>query len=118
MPETKDIWMDKLPPALEKRRTAALKWVEENKAELDAKSRRYRRELELMGNAMKMLAAERRRRGMSLAEVAAASGIDKSRLSKLENNPQPNPTMQTLLRIARALGVELTIGMTAPAKAA
>ena len=48
-------------------------------------------------------------RGLSLADVAERSGIDKSRLSKLENDPRANPTLATLTRIASAMGVKLSI---------
>ena len=61
-----------------------------------------------------MLRREREARGLSLADVAERSRIDKSRLSKLEKAAYPNPTLDTLAPIARAIGVRLTIGM-APA---
>ena len=44
-----------------------------------------------------------------LSDVAERSGIDKSRLSKLENDPRANPTLTTLTRIANAIGVRLEI---------
>ena len=50
---------------------------------------------------------------MSLSDVATKSGIDKSRLSKLESDPHPNPTLNTLARIAEAIGVKLAIRIVA-----
>jgi ribosome-binding protein aMBF1 (putative translation factor) len=49
----------------------------------------------------------RRRRealGMSLGDVARATGIDKSALSRLESGEQMNPTVHTLMRYVRAIG--------------
>ncbi|MDA0255189.1 MAG: helix-turn-helix transcriptional regulator [Planctomycetota bacterium] len=39
------------------------------------------------------------------------SGIDRARLSRLESNPHANPTIETLARIAVALGVELRVAV-------
>jgi DNA-binding XRE family transcriptional regulator len=46
--------------------------------------------------------------GLSLADVADRSGIDKAALSRLENGIHDNPTVETLLRYAAALGKKLT----------
>jgi hypothetical protein len=46
---------------------------------------------------------ERKRRGMSLADLSAGSGLDRAMLSKLENGRIQNPTFLTLWRYARAL---------------
>jgi transcriptional regulator with XRE-family HTH domain len=43
--------------------------------------------------------------GLSLAEAAKRSGIDKGALSRLENGQQLNPTFHTLSRYAHALGM-------------
>jgi DNA-binding XRE family transcriptional regulator len=45
--------------------------------------------------------------GLSLADVAERSGIDKAALSRLENGIQSNPTVETLLRYAAAVGKRL-----------
>ncbi len=42
--------------------------------------------------------------GLSLADVNDRSGIDRGTLSKLENDEDPNVTMNTLIRYAEALG--------------
>jgi site-specific DNA-methyltransferase (adenine-specific) len=42
--------------------------------------------------------------GLSLAQVAEKSGIDKASLSRLETGRQINPTVATLARYARAIG--------------
>ena len=52
---------------------------------------------------MAELKAERERQGLTLAQLAARSGIDKGAISKLETGRQANPTVDTLSRIAGAL---------------
>ena len=69
----------------------------------------------LQGDIMALLSAlarikkERDRRGLTLADIAEASGLDKGMLSRLENGKLLNPTMLTLCRYARAVGVELRL---------
>lgn len=46
--------------------------------------------------------------GLSLADVAERSGIDKAALSRLENGVHDNPTVETLMRYAAAVGKKLT----------
>ena len=58
----------------------------------------------LLKSAVKTLKEERQRQGLSLADVKARSGIDRSTLSKLENDEDPNVTMNTLMRYAQAVG--------------
>ncbi|GIX00460.1 MAG: hypothetical protein KatS3mg111_3792 [Pirellulaceae bacterium] len=53
------------------------------------------------------LKAERERLGLSLADVEARSGLKRSAISRLENDPNANPTLLTLYRYATALGVRL-----------
>lgn len=56
---------------------------------------------------LETLRREREARGLSLADLAELSGIDKAALSRLENCQQMNPTIHTLARYARALGKHL-----------
>jgi len=58
------------------------------------------------------LKAERQRLGLSLAEVGERSGIGKANLSRLENDANPNPTVNTLLRYAEALGRTIRIDIS------
>ncbi len=57
--------------------------------------------------AMHALKAERERRGLSLSDVSKRSGIDPAAISRLENGKQANPTIDTILRYADALGKQL-----------
>ncbi len=58
----------------------------------------------LLKQVLKKLREERQRQGLSLADLNARSGIDRGTLSKLENDEDPNVTMNTLMRYAQAVG--------------
>jgi DNA-binding XRE family transcriptional regulator len=58
----------------------------------------------LLKHVLGNLRQERQRLGLSLADVNVRSGIDRGTLSKLENDADPNVTMNTLIRYAEALG--------------
>jgi DNA-binding XRE family transcriptional regulator len=47
--------------------------------------------------------------GLTLAEVSKRTGMDQATLSRLENGRQPNPTIDTLWRYARAVGRQLVL---------
>lgn len=57
---------------------------------------------------MQKLRTAREGLGLSLADVAEHTGIDKAALSRLETGKQINPTIDTLWRYAQAVGRELT----------
>jgi transcriptional regulator with XRE-family HTH domain len=61
-------------------------------------------ELMFMHEVMASLKTERERQGLTLAKVAKRTGIDQAALSKLETGRNGNPTLDTLYRIAQALG--------------
>lgn len=61
-----------------------------------------------MRAALSDLKKAREAAGLSLADVAERSGIDKAALSRLENGIHDNPTIETLMRYAAALGKKLT----------
>ena len=56
--------------------------------------------------AVSALKQAREAAGLSLADVADRTGIDKSALSKIETGQHPNPTVSTLCRYAHALGMQ------------
>lgn len=62
--------------------------------------------------AMHDLKAAREAAGLSLADVADRSGIDKAALSRLETGVTDNPTLETLLRYASAVGKHLSWSLT------
>src|SRR5439155_23838815 len=47
--------------------------------------------------------------GLTLAVVSERTGMDQASLSRLENGRQPNPTVDTLWRYARAVGRRLVL---------
>lgn len=57
--------------------------------------------------AMLLLRKQRQHTGLSLADVAQRSGIDRAAISRLENGLQVNPTVDTLYRYASAIGAEI-----------
>ncbi|HVS33969.1 MAG TPA: helix-turn-helix transcriptional regulator [Gemmataceae bacterium] len=54
--------------------------------------------------ALQALKRERLRCGITVADVAERSGLDRAVVSRLENGKQDNPTAATLMRYAAAVG--------------
>lgn len=88
----------------------------EEKAAIMAQAKRAKSRAEMLRRVLRELKAERERQGLSLADLSAQSGIDKAALSRLENAGNVNPKLDTLVRYAQALGVELR--MTVEGRAA
>ncbi len=61
---------------------------------------------------LKQLKAAREEKGLSLADVTELTGMDRSALSKLETGQRPNPTIETLVRYAEAVGKHLVVSLT------
>ena len=79
-------------------------------------------ELMLLHQVMASLKKERERQGLTLADLSQRTEIDQGALSKLETGINGNPTLETLYRIASALGKAIVcaledIGVDAPADA-
>lgn len=51
----------------------------------------------------------RKRRGLSLSDLADKAGISKSYLSNIERNLNKNPSVQLITRVADVLGVDLLV---------
>jgi DNA-binding XRE family transcriptional regulator len=51
----------------------------------------------------------REAQGLSLADVQQATGIDRSALCRIESGENGNPTVNTLIRYARALGRKINV---------
>jgi hypothetical protein len=60
-------------------------------------------------DALAFLKAERQAQGLSFADVEQRTGIGRAALCRLENDPEPGPTVATLTRYAQALGKRLVI---------
>lgn len=60
----------------------------------------------IAANAVRLLREEREKRGLSMNVVAQRSGLSHSIVSLIERDLR-NPTLDTLLRIAEAIGIDL-----------
>jgi DNA-binding phage protein len=60
---------------------------------------------------LQQLKAAREAKGLSLADVTALTGMDRSALSKLETGQRANPTIETLARYAEAVGKRLVVSL-------
>lgn len=58
------------------------------------------------------LKAAREAKGLSLADVTELTGMDRSALSKLETGQRANPTVETLVRYAEAVGKRVVVSLT------
>lgn len=56
-----------------------------------------------------LLKSTRENQNLSLADIAARTGMDKSAISRLENGLTENPTIGTLERLARSVGKRIRI---------
>jgi len=66
---------------------------------------------ELQGLLVQLKAA-REAKGLSLANLTELTGMDRSALSKLETGQRANPSVETLVRYAEAVGKRLVVSLT------
>jgi DNA-binding XRE family transcriptional regulator len=67
--------------------------------------------LDQLQELLKDLKAAREAKGLSLSDVTELTGMDRSALSKLETGQRPNPTIETLVRYAEAVGKRLVVSL-------
>lgn len=91
------------------RHAAVRRQIEQEKAELIDQGRRVKLRHKRLREAVEVLKLTRETLGLSLSDIKARTGIEKGNLSRLENAPNPNPTIDTLIRYADAVGKELVI---------
>ena len=91
------------------RHRAIREQVEQEKPELIVRGRRAKARHIMLREAVAALKTTRETLGLSLADIKASTGIEKSNLSRLENDPLANPTIDTLCRYAEAVGKEMVI---------
>jgi DNA-binding phage protein len=101
----------KLSPAERAEREHELELLEAERPEIEAWANAALDRLELIDNIVSALRAARMAKGISLSQVEEASGLGRSNISRLENHPDPNPKLETLLTYADAIGVELRIAV-------
>lgn len=68
--------------------------------------------LDQLQELVMQLKAAREAKGLSLADVTALTGMDRSALSKLETGQRANPTVETLVRYAEAVGKRLVVSLS------
>jgi predicted transcriptional regulator len=68
--------------------------------------------LDQLQELLLQLKAAREAKGLSLADLTQLTGMDRSALSKLENGQRANPTVETLVRYAEAVGKRLVVSLT------
>ncbi len=113
MPTTKR----KTHPALTPQRIRELSGLakkidREESAEIKAMAREVFLRHETIRDLITALKAVRTEKKLSLDEVGEKSSIGKANLCRLENLAAPNPTLDTLLRYADALGVTLCVSIS------
>jgi len=70
--------------------------------------------LDELQELLRQLKAAREAQGLSLADLTELTGMDRSALSKLETGQRPNPTVETLVRYAAAVGKRLAVSLVDP----
>ena len=64
---------------------------------------------EMLEGLIPQLKATREAKGLSLSDLTERTGMDRSAISKLETGQRPNPTIETLVRYAEAVGKRLVV---------
>ena len=85
--------------------------LDEERPEIERWASRALDRLDAIKHVVAALRKVRNARGISLSEVEEASGMGRANVSRLENAPDPNPTIETLMMYADAIGVELKIAI-------
>ena len=67
--------------------------------------------LDRLTELLAQLKEAREAKGMSLADLTELTGMDPSALSKLETGQRSNPTVETLVRYAEAVGKRLVVSL-------
>src|SRR5438445_9275727 len=85
--------------------------VAEELPELVARHHERAAILDQVQEVLVQLKASREEQGLSLADLTERTGMDRSALSKLETGQRPNPTVETLVRYAEAVGKRLVVSL-------
>ena len=85
--------------------------VDEELPDLIARHELRTAALDQLQEVMQQFKAAREAKGLSLADLSELTGMDRSALSKLETGRRPNPTVDTLVRYADAVGKRLLVSL-------
>ncbi len=86
--------------------------VAEELPELIARHHERMASLDQLQELLSQLKAAREAKGLSLADLTKLTGMDRSAVSKLETGQRANPTVDTLVRYAEAVGKRLVVSLT------
>ena len=86
--------------------------VAEELPELIARHHQRMAALDQLQELLKQLKSAREKKGLSLSDLTELTGMDRSALSKLETGQRANPTIETLVRYAEAVGKRLVVSLT------
>jgi DNA-binding phage protein len=67
--------------------------------------------MDRIDDVVEALTALRRAKGLTVTEVARRAGMHKPNVTRLESVTHVNPTLDTLLRYAEAIGAEIRIAI-------
>src|SRR5262249_46711913 len=67
--------------------------------------------LDQLEDVLAQLKAAREAKGLSLADLTELTGMDRSALSKLETGQRANPTVETLVAYAEAVGNRVQVSL-------
>ena len=85
--------------------------IVEERPDLIARHHERLASLDQLGDLVKQLKAAREEQGLSLSDLTRLTGMDRSALSKLETGQRLNPTIETLVRYAEAVGKHLVVSL-------
>lgn len=101
----------RISPAEAAQHKAVREQVAEELPELVARHHERMATLDQLHELLRQLKAAREAKGLSLANVTDLTGMDRSALSKLETGQRANPTVETLVRYAEAVGKRLVVSL-------
>lgn len=101
----------RLTPAEAAKYKAIREQVAEELPDLIARHHERMAPLDHLRELLLQLKAAREAKGLSLSDLTERTGMDRSALSKLETGQRANPTIETLVRYAEAVGKRLVVSL-------
>jgi ribosome-binding protein aMBF1 (putative translation factor) len=103
---------DRLTSEEAARYKAVREQVDQELPQLVARHHERMASLDQLSELLQQLKSAREAQGLSLADLTERTGMDRSALSKLETGQRANPTIETLVRYAEAVGKRLVVSLT------
>jgi DNA-binding XRE family transcriptional regulator len=101
----------RLTPEEAEKYNAIRRQVADELPDLIARHHQRMASLDQLEKLLAQLKAAREAKGLSLADLTELTGMDRSALSKLETGQRANPTVETLVRYAEAVGKRLVVSL-------